>query len=114
MADEKNTMTTGADGQVMHSLHAGKAGTITVRLLKTSPVNQRLSLLYAFQTSSSARHGQNVLVVSDTARGDLVTGREAAFAKLPDLTYSKEGGVMEWTFHCGRIDELLGSGTPAL
>lgn len=29
-------MTVGADGEVMHSLHAGKSGTITVTLLKTS------------------------------------------------------------------------------
>ena len=30
----QNTMTIGADGEVMHSLHAGKSGTITVTLLK--------------------------------------------------------------------------------
>jgi hypothetical protein len=40
MTEAKNTMTIGADGEVMHSLHAGKAGTITVTLLKTSPVNK--------------------------------------------------------------------------
>lgn len=34
-------MTVGADGEVMHSLHAGKSGTITVTLLKTSPVNKK-------------------------------------------------------------------------
>jgi hypothetical protein len=36
MTEAKNTMTVGADGEVMHSLHAGKSGTITVTLLKTS------------------------------------------------------------------------------
>jgi hypothetical protein len=30
MTEAKNTMTIGADGEVMHSLHAGKSGTITV------------------------------------------------------------------------------------
>jgi hypothetical protein len=43
MTEAKNTMTVGADGEVMHSLHAGKSGTITVTLLKTSPVNKKLS-----------------------------------------------------------------------
>jgi hypothetical protein len=46
MTEAKNTMTIGADGEVMHSLHAGKSGTITVTLLKTSPVNKKLSLMY--------------------------------------------------------------------
>ncbi|MDE9496171.1 DUF3277 family protein, partial [Xenorhabdus bovienii] len=46
MAEAKNTMTLGADGEVMHSLHAGKAGTITVTLLKTSPANAKLMLMY--------------------------------------------------------------------
>ena len=37
MGGNKNTMTIGADGEVMHSLHADKSGTVTVNLLKTSP-----------------------------------------------------------------------------
>lgn len=40
MGGPKNTMTIGADGEVMHSLHADKSGTITVNLLKTSPTNK--------------------------------------------------------------------------
>ncbi|MCE6957462.1 DUF3277 family protein, partial [Acinetobacter baumannii] len=37
MAGDANTMTIGADGEGMHSLSANKSGTVTVRLLKTSP-----------------------------------------------------------------------------
>ncbi|GAB7212501.1 hypothetical protein OS31_40110 [Dickeya oryzae] len=44
MAEAKNTMTIGADGEVMHSLHAGKAGTVTINLQKTSPVNKKAEL----------------------------------------------------------------------
>lgn len=54
MGGNKNTMTIGADGEVMHSLHADKSGTITVTLLKTSPVNKKLSLAYNAQSQSSA------------------------------------------------------------
>ncbi|EAP1742638.1 DUF3277 family protein [Salmonella enterica] len=32
MAGPKNTMTIGADGEVMNSLHADKSGTVTVKL----------------------------------------------------------------------------------
>ena len=39
MLEAKNTMTIGADGTPMHSLHAGKSGTITVTLLK--PLRRR-------------------------------------------------------------------------
>ena len=44
MGGPKNTMTIGADGEVMHRLHADKSGTVTVNLLKTSPTNKKLSL----------------------------------------------------------------------
>lgn len=53
MGGPKNTMTIGADGEVMHSLHADKSGTVTVNLLKTSPTNKKLSLAYNAQSQSS-------------------------------------------------------------
>jgi len=109
---EKNTMTIGADGSGMHSLRASNAGKITVRLLKTSPVNAQLSALFRFQKANAALWGQNVIVVSDTQRGDLCTGREVAFTKHPDLTYAVEGGNVEWEFDVVRLDELLGAGIP--
>ena len=105
---DKNTMTIGADGSVMHSLLADKSGTLTVRLLKTSPTNQLLAAMYAFQTASASQHGQNVVTVSD-ARGDMVICRQVAFKKAPDLTYAKEGGMNEWNFDAGTIDRVLGA-----
>ena len=63
MTEAKNTMTVGADGEVMHSLHGGKSGTITVTLLKTSPVNKKLSLMYNAQSQSSALWGNNIIVL---------------------------------------------------
>lgn len=54
MGGDKNTMVTGADGEGMHSLHADKSGTITVNLLKTSPTNAKLSVMYNAQSLSSA------------------------------------------------------------
>lgn len=112
-AEDKNTMVIGADGDVMHSLHAGKSGTATVRLLKTSPTNAKLAAMYAVQTISSAAHGQNVLSVTDTARGDAMVCRHVAFKKFTGLTYAKDAGMNEWAFDVGKIDGLLGTGTPA-
>lgn len=108
MAEAKNTMTVGADGEVMHSLHAGKAGTVTVTLLKTSPVNKKLSLAYNAQSQSSALWGNNVFVVRNSASGDISTARSCAFQKQPDFNNAKEGGTVAWVFDCGKIDQLLG------
>ena len=104
-----NTMTIGADGTPMHSLHADKSGKVTVKLLKTSPINAKLSLMYAFQTSSGANHGQNTLLISNIATGDIITCRAVAFEKAPSINYAKDGGMNEWAFSAGIIDRTLGT-----
>lgn len=112
MVDDKDAMVVGADGSIMHSLRASNAGRITVRLLKTSPVNAQLNALYNFQRLNPASWGQNVLTVSDTARGDVVNGNAMAFVKQSDLGYAKDGNMNEWMFQ-GYVLELLGIGTPS-
>lgn len=107
---DQNTMTPGADGSVMHSLGASSASTVTVRLLKTSPVNNQLMTLFNYQTVSAARWGRNTITVEDTARGDMVTVTNAAFKKAPNLAYAQEGGTVEWVFDGGKTTYLLGSG----
>nr|WP_310616935.1 DUF3277 family protein [Pantoea cypripedii] len=108
MTESKNTMTIGADGEGMHSLHAGKSGTVTVNLLKTSPMNKKLSLMYNAQSLSSTLWGNNVIVVRNTASGDLVTARACAFQKQPDFNNPKVAGIVSWVFDCMKIDEVLG------
>ncbi|HGG5994045.1 TPA: phage protein [Salmonella enterica subsp. diarizonae serovar 61:r:z53] len=70
MGGPKNTMTIGADGEVMHSLHEDKSGTVTVNLLKTSPTNKKLSLAYNAQSQSSGTWGNNVIVIRNTSLSD--------------------------------------------
>jgi hypothetical protein len=111
MAGDKNTMTAGANGDIMHSLHASRAGRITVRVLKTGIVNSQLSKLYNYQTTSSAYHGQNTIRIANPATGDVITGKQMAFVKLPDNVNAAEGNVMEWAFD-GLIDQVLGIGAP--
>lgn len=108
-AEDKDTMTVGADGTPMHSLHAGKHGTVTIRLLKTSPQNQQLQLMYDVQQLSSGLWGQNVIVITQTASGDVTSARSVAFRRSPTLTYAKDGNVNEWGFNAGLIDRALGS-----
>lgn len=107
-------MTMGADGTGMHSLHAGNAASVTIRLLKTSPRNAQLRAAYNAQKTSSALWGQNLITVSDIARGDTTTLRQVAFKKPAPINYAKDGGTMEWTFDAIVADVLLGSGAPSL
>lgn len=108
--EDKNVMTIGADGKGQHSLVASNAATATVRLLKTSPVNGYLMIAYDLQTATSALHGQNIITISDSARGDLNVLQACAFKKKPAITYAKEGGMMEWTFDVIQANTVLGLG----
>lgn len=108
--EDKNVMTIGADGQGQHSLVASDAVTVTVRLLKTSPVNAQLQLMYNIQSASSALWGSNVITVTDSARGDLSMIQGIAFKKRVPLTYAKEAGMNEWTFDGIKANTILGAG----
>jgi hypothetical protein len=113
MTEDKDTLTIGADGSVMHSLHAGQGGRIIVRLLKTSPTNAALSALYVLQTATSALTGLNTITVNDPVRGDNITGSFMAFLRFPNIVYAKEGGMNEWTF-TGIVNQILGDGNIAV
>lgn len=109
--EDTSTMQTGASyGSGQHSLHSTRAGTVTIRLLKTSPLNSKLSKMFAFDTSSSANHGRNVISIRDVARGDRIVATRCAFTKLPNNTYAKDAGTMEWVFRSIFIEQSLGDG----
>lgn len=106
---DMNTMTIGADGSGQHGLSTDKSGRISIRLLKTSPVNAQLLAMANFQRSSGATHGQNTLTINDVNRGDVVTCRQVAFKKIPTITFSKDPGINEWSFDAIFVDILLGA-----
>ena len=93
----------------MHSLHADKSGTITVNLLKTSPTNAKLSVMYNAQSLSSATRGNNVIVIRNKSSNDVTTARGVAFKKLPDWQNAKDGNTVARVFDCIKIDQLLGT-----
>lgn len=106
---DKSKMTFGADGGIMHALDAATPGRAIVRLLKTSPTNAALSIMYNLQKLSPANWGQNTITVTDVNRGDVDSLNTAAFKRLPDVTYDKEGRFNEWEFE-GNLDMFLGAG----
>lgn len=108
-AGDKNSMMIGADGEGMHSLHADKSGTVTVRLLQTSKTNAILQAMYDAQTLSPKLHGMNTIVVTNTASNDVHTARECAFKRKPSVSYKKDGTILEWVFDSIKIDSVLGN-----
>ena len=111
---DKNIMTIGADGTVMHSLRADASGTVTVTILRTSRANAQLQGLYNFQTASSRNHGQNTITIRNAVSGDVIICSEVAFAKGISNPYAVEGAKLAWAFHAGKIDTKLGTGTPEI
>lgn len=113
-ADGKGTLLMGADGSGTHSLHKAQNGIATVRLLKTSPINNLLMTAYNIETRSASLYGRGVIVLRNAAAGDVVTCLGCGWVKVPDLSYGKEAGVHEWPFNAVRIEYLLGTGTPSV
>lgn len=107
-AGDVNTMTIGADGQGFHNLHADRSGHITVRVLKTAPINGLLAAALAFQRTSAANWGQNTITTVNTAMGDTITAQQVAFSKIPTVEYSKDPRFNEWRFDAIDIDFGLG------
>lgn len=106
--EDKNVMTIGADGKGQHSLIASDAADVTIRLLKTSPLNAALMAMYDLQSVSSKLWGSNILTVINSASGDNTVVQNMAFKKKPTITYAKESGMMEWTFAGISANSILG------
>ena len=106
MVDVKNNMTIGAGGDVQHALHASKAATVTLSLLKNSPDNALLNVAYNLQSQSSKLWGQNIISIT-TSNGDAVVLTAVAFKKQPNVAYGKEAAELVWEFDCGSADFVL-------
>lgn len=106
--EDKNTLTIGADGEGMHSLHSSNAKKFTLRLLKTSPQNQLIQAMYNTQKTSAALWGLNMIVVRQTASGDTHTGVDGAFVKVAPNGYKKVGDFLEWAWDCIKGESELG------
>lgn len=104
---DKNIMTIGASGAGMHNLRADKSGTITVRLLRTSPRNAQLQALYNYQTAAGKTHGKNTITITNKETGEIITATKVAFAKESARTFAVEGGVLEWIFHAIKVTGFI-------
>lgn len=112
--DDKGTLLMGADGSGSHSLHRAQNGVVTVRILKTSPVNALLMAAYNTETQSAAVYGQGTIVIRNPVSGDVITCLGCGWKKPPDVSFAKDAGLNEWTWNAARIEYVLGTGTPSV
>lgn len=109
-AEDQETMTIGADGTGMHSIHGGQSGTVSFRFLKSSPTNAILAAAYQADRAVPSSGGQNTIVVTWLAGGDVYSCALCAFRKFPDNVYGKDGAMLEWQFNSIFITPLIGAG----
>ena len=105
----RNNLIASADGEYMHSLRMDKTGTITVRTLYNADVNAKLQAMMDAQALSSSAWGQNGITIRNRGNEDIIIARGVAFQGQPEKTFAEDGGQMEWTFDCGKIDVLTGT-----
>lgn len=106
--DNVGHMQIGADGTPMQVLQATRGARLSLRLLKTSPVNAALMALVETQRTTGALWGQNTISITEIATGDEVTAAFCAFEKIPDNNYDKTGKMFDWTFLVGDSTQVLG------
>ena len=109
MAGDGSTMTIGVDGAGMHNLSADKSGTVTIELLKTSPINAKLQAMFNLQSQNASLWGKNIISITNTVSGDKTICSSCAFGKKPDVIYKKEGGMVSWKFNALSVDTILGT-----
>ncbi len=112
IADNDMTETvTGADGHIMHSLmEQGHTVTVTVNLLKTSPVNSQLMQLLDSQRQSASTWGANTISLTDKHLNDDYTVAEAAFIRVADNTWGAAAGTTTWTLRGRMTSSTMGVG----
>jgi hypothetical protein len=106
----KTTMTIGADGDGMHNLIASNAARAEVSFLKEGPGNALMSALYNFQSASSANTGNISITVQNNVTGDSIALAGGAIEKQADISYTREGASVVWSFNFISRRDFLGNG----
>lgn len=114
MANDKNNMMIGADGNYLHSVAAGQGGRVTVRLMKNAFANNILQVMYDLQRGATPLWGLNTIITTDILRGDVITCIGSAFKRVPSNTWAQNANILEWTFDVGQVESVFGLGDVAV
>lgn len=98
----------GIDGGVARVRSADKTGTIEIKLLQTSKVNDDLSDMFYIDNFSD--DGSPVLPVSVTDGNGrtLCSAGQAWLKTVPEVSFGKEIGDRTWVFECADLKMYVG------
>ncbi|QBH97295.1 DUF3277 family protein [Limnobaculum zhutongyuii] len=107
-AEELYTLKVGIDGGVARSRNANKSGTIEIKLLQTSKVNDELSDM--FYVDNFGEDGSPVLPISITDGNGrtLCSAGQAWLKAVPEITFGKDIGERSWAFDCADLKVYIG------
>jgi len=107
MSQERTQMETAADGTVMISKMAGNNGTISISCQQTSTVHKFLLGLYNLLIIASPEQwAQGAILLKNITDGTTHIATGVCFNKIPDKTYTRQGGQVVWALMAGDIQNL--------
>jgi hypothetical protein len=102
-----------APGAVARVKSNDRTAEITVKLMKTSPVNDLLSTIFLTdQEAPVGAPGIGVFVMKDLNGTESHLCPRAWIAAAPDRSIGQDAGVNEWVFHTNEIISVFGGNFP--
>lgn len=99
----------GTDGDVSRSRSSDKRGTITIKLLQTSPTNALLSALHEADLNTPGGAGVGQAVVRDRLNGATkFSANHAWIMKAPDVSLDRTATSREWKIRCADLSSFEG------
>jgi len=90
----------GVDGETTRSDTGACIVRVTVTVMQTSSANAYFSALYNGDIAADGGAGVVPLGITDLGGRSLFASAEAWIPKMPDQTYAKEAGTIDWDFDC--------------
>lgn len=98
----------GVDGFVAVSKTRDERGTVTIKLLQTSPTNDVLSAHRMAGLLAPNGAGVGALLVKDRQGRSLYTAEHAWIQKAPDAAFARAAGAREWVIRCAKLINFTG------
>jgi hypothetical protein len=98
----------GMDGRGAVLVTSKRSGTITVKLMQTSPSNKVFAAIMGLIEGGTATYAPVYVQFTDTARQDRFVGVFGVLTKWPDFERGDDFAKPEWEIWVERLDILLG------
>lgn len=101
-------MKKGGRGDVARSKTRDKTGSVTFRLMASSPFNAALSALHKLDCAAPNGAGVTFCSVIDKNGLSLDFASKSWIRKIPDQDYADEDTPVEWVIDCANLERLIG------